>query len=296
MNQMMDPRLLRAFIGVVDDAGFTRAAERLHMTQSTISQQIARLEEQIGHPLIDRNARPIRMTPAGERLAGYARRILALQSEAHLALSEPSGTIPIRIGLAEDILTTEMARLFAAFAAANRHVQLDVTSGLSGALKTRYRSGEFDIVVVKETSGDADARLVLPEPIGWFEAAGTECWPTPLPFVTFPPGGLYRDQMFARASIEAHSCYIAFAASSLHNVLTAVEAGLGISLLPLYCVAGREIQTCSVFGTEPSMSVSVYAWESSGTSTPLVTEMQGVLARRSEMYERSVYPTAGVGL
>ena len=96
MNQMLDPRLLRAFVAVIDDAGFTRAAERLNMTQSTISQQIARLEDQLGQPLIDRDARPLRMTPAGERLAGYARRILALQHEASLALSDPAGTVPIR--------------------------------------------------------------------------------------------------------------------------------------------------------------------------------------------------------
>ncbi|MBN9272857.1 MAG: LysR family transcriptional regulator, partial [Mesorhizobium sp.] len=85
---MLDPRLLRAFVTIADDGGFTLAAERLHMTQSTISQQLGRLEDALGHLLIDRAARPVRPTAAGERLLGHARRILILQAEAETLLSD----------------------------------------------------------------------------------------------------------------------------------------------------------------------------------------------------------------
>lgn len=121
------------------------------------------------------------MTPAGERLAGYARRILALQHEASLAFCDPAGTVPIRIGLAEDILTTQMARLFAGFTAAHRQAQLDVTSGLSLALKARYRSGEFDIVVVKEAASDADCRLSFPNPSAGSKPSRPRPGPAPCP-------------------------------------------------------------------------------------------------------------------
>ena len=84
---MLDPRLLRSFVGIIDAQSFTAAADRLSMTQSTISQQLARLEEQVGSALVDRTARPIVATAAGERLLGYARRILALQQEAQAALA-----------------------------------------------------------------------------------------------------------------------------------------------------------------------------------------------------------------
>ena len=69
---MFDPRLLRAFTAIVDAASFSLAAKRLHMTQSTISQQLARLEDAAGLTLIDRAARPVKPTTAGERLLGYA--------------------------------------------------------------------------------------------------------------------------------------------------------------------------------------------------------------------------------
>ncbi|MGI4721423.1 MAG: LysR family transcriptional regulator [Janthinobacterium lividum] len=62
---MFDLRLLRAFVAIVDAGSFTAAAERLHMTQSTISQQIARLEETVGQVLVDRSARPVHATASG---------------------------------------------------------------------------------------------------------------------------------------------------------------------------------------------------------------------------------------
>ncbi|MCD9095656.1 LysR family transcriptional regulator [Luteimonas fraxinea] len=280
MNQMIDPRLLRAFIAVIDGGGFTRAAEHLNMTQSTISQQIARLEDQLGQPLIDRDARPARMTVAGERLSGYARRILALQDEATLALGDRSGTVPVRIGLADDILTLEMAGLFATFAAAHRHIRLDVTTGLSRGLTARYRDGEFDIIVVKESAPAPDCRVSFPEPIAWFETTAAGTWPDPLPLVTFPPGGLYREQMFARAEADGRRWYVAFSGSSLQNVTTAVEAGLGISLLPVRAATGHRMRRCRLFGSEQAMVVSLYAWETQGPYGPLVAAMHDVLDSR----------------
>ena len=100
---MLDPRLLRAFVAIADAGSFTAAADRLHMTQSTMSQQIARLEDAIGRALVDRAARPVRLTVTGERLLGHARRILALQDEALTLVAETSGTTSVRIGMPDDI-------------------------------------------------------------------------------------------------------------------------------------------------------------------------------------------------
>ena len=69
---MLDTRLLRAFVTIVETGSFTRSAQRLNTTQSTVSQQLGRLEETLGHELISRSARPARPTAAGERLLGYA--------------------------------------------------------------------------------------------------------------------------------------------------------------------------------------------------------------------------------
>ncbi len=80
---MMDMELLRSFVSVVDAGGFTKAGERVHRTQSTVSQQIKRLEDQLGRPLLQRTGKQATLTEEGERLLSYARRILALEQEAN---------------------------------------------------------------------------------------------------------------------------------------------------------------------------------------------------------------------
>src|SRR6478735_11497962 len=79
---MLDLGLLRSFVSVVDAGGFTRAGERVHRTQSTVSQQIKRLEEDVGQLLLVRNGKDVTPTEAGERLLSYARRLLSLADEA----------------------------------------------------------------------------------------------------------------------------------------------------------------------------------------------------------------------
>ena len=278
---MFDPRLLRAFVGILDTGSFTRAAEHLHLTQSTISQQIARLEASVGHALVDRDARPICATASGERLQGYARRILTLQQEAQAALGDPTGLTAIRIGLAEDIFDGSMAALFRDFARGRREIRMDVTSGLSRDLTQRFRDGEFDIAVVKEPAPSADVRASFPEPMGWFEALDADHdWPDPMPLVVFSPGGLYRDQMFERIERERRRWYVAFSSSSLPNILVAVEAGFGITLLPLATTQGRRVRSYAPFGTEPAIAVSVYSWEQTGPVRELLEWMSSALELR----------------
>ncbi|UDF28092.1 UNVERIFIED_ORG: LysR family transcriptional regulator [Roseateles sp. XES5] len=277
---MLDPRLLRAFVAIADAGSFTAAADRLHMTQSTMSQQIARLEETIGRELVDRAARPVRLTVTGERLLGHARRILALQSEALTLVAETSGTTSVRIGMPDDIATPEMARAFAAFTRRHKEARLDVTTGLRSDLTRRYRSGELDIVVMKEDAPSEDNWASFEEPIAWFAAPDTaKDLPDPVPLVTFPPGGLYRDAMFERLERERRRWYIAFTSASLRNVLMAVEAGLGLSLLPVDAARGWRIEPLSDFAVEPPVFASLYSWERGGIVGELANEVLDILKR-----------------
>lgn len=279
---MLDPRLLKAFVTIAENGCFTDAAERLNMSQSTISQQLNRLEQAIGCELIDRSARPVGTSPSGERLLSYARRILSLQDEAEALLSDPAGTIPIRIGVPDDIATAGMIETFAVFSKQHPQVRLDVATGLSRELARRYRNGEFDIVVIKEPKASADRRASFVEPMAWFESvADAADWPDPVPLVAFPPGGLYRDEMFARIERESRHWYIAFTGSSLSSVLTAIESGIGISLLPVISVRGRAVRQYAPLGREQPISVSLYSWEATGPIKNLVTQMTSVLHKRA---------------
>ncbi len=277
---MLDLRLLRTFLAVAETRSFTLAAERLNSTQSTVSQHLGRLEATVGHSLIDRSSRPIAPTPSGERLLGYARRLLTLQDEAQVLLSDPSGTTTIRIGVPDDIVTSDMSRRFAQFASGHREIRLDVTTGLSRDLKKRFRAGEFDIAIVKEAVADGDARATFPEPLRWFEAKASQRWDDPIPLVTFPQGGLYRDVMIDRIERERRRWYIAFTGNSLSSVLSAVEAGLGVSVLPVSTTGDYAVRASSIFSAEAALSLSIYAWEGSGTIGQLLDAMVDVTTQR----------------
>jgi DNA-binding transcriptional LysR family regulator len=247
-----------------------------------LSQQLARLEEAVGQTLVDRDARPIRPSAAGERLLGYARRIMTLQNEATAALGNPAGTTPIHIGLPEDVFSRPMARLFGEFSRRHQEIRLDVSAGLSRDLTRRYRGGEFDVVVVKEPTPSNDCRASFPEATGWFESGDApDVWPDPVPLVTFPPGGLYRETMFDRIERERRHWYVAFSGSSLNNVLVAVEGSLGITLLPVAATLGRHVRPYTQFGDEAPIMVSIYAWESTGLIAELVQQIGAALFERS---------------
>ncbi|MCU4389777.1 LysR family transcriptional regulator [Acinetobacter courvalinii] len=278
---MFDPRLLRAFVTIIDAGSFTLAAERLHMTQSTVSQQLARLEQATGKQLIDRHARPMQLTSAGEYLISYARRILALQQEAQNVLGDPTGTIPIHIGLPEDIMNTDMALALSRFSKQHRSIRLDVTAGLSRDLMEGYRNGQFDLVIVKEAFASADRHATFPEQMAWFESidhGGN--WSDPLPLVTFPQGGLYREDMFEQIERERRHWYIAFTSNSLASVLIGVETGLGLSLLPVATTQGYRVREYSGLGQAHPMTVSLYAWDKEGPVAQLVEQMTEVLQHR----------------
>lgn len=278
---MLDPRLLRTFVAIADTGSFTLAAERLNSTQSTVSQHLGRLEGAVGQQLIDRAARPVLPTPAGERLVGYARRLLALQDEAQHLLADPAGTATIRIGVPDDIVTHAMSRRFAEFARCHRETRLDVTTGLSRDLSKRFRAGEFDIAIVKEKMADRDARAWFPEPLSWFESGDRrEPWPDPIPLVAFPPGGLYRDVMIDRVERAGRHWYIAFTGNSLGSLVSAIEAGLGVSVLPINATAAHEVRPSTLFADEAAMVVSIYAWESGGLTGDLVQAMTQALSVR----------------
>jgi DNA-binding transcriptional LysR family regulator len=164
---MFDPVLLRSFVAVVDCGNFTRAAERLHLTQSTVSQQIRRLEDALACQLLDRDQRRVVATTEGERLLAYARRILALHEEAAEVLISQQSDGVLRLGVPEDFAAERLMPLLSSFVQAYPRVRLEVTSGLGPELQRQYRAGEFDLLLVKQMGDSADCLASWPEPLCW---------------------------------------------------------------------------------------------------------------------------------
>ena len=139
---------------VVDAGGFTRAGERVHRTQSTVSQQIKRLEDDVGQPLLNRNGKDVTPTEAGERLLSYARRLLALAEEARDVLARPESEGAVRLGVPEDFAAYRLAKLLAAFSRSHPGLRLDVRADQSANLKRDLERGELDLALFKRAAGE----------------------------------------------------------------------------------------------------------------------------------------------
>lgn len=228
---MLDPLLLRSFVAIIDTGSFTRAGERVHLTQSTISQQIRRLEQQLGCPLLDRAGRQVVATAEGEKLLGLARRILALLAQAEEQVSE--GSISLSLGVPEDFAAGAITPVLAAFARDYPEVRLEVQSGLSHEIWQRFEAGELDLALVKQTRGQGSPLASWREPLAWVDSRD---WPArerdPLPLVVFPSEGLYRRQMTEALDGLGRRWRIAYVSASLASLQGAVSAGIGVSLLP----------------------------------------------------------------
>ncbi|WP_429091688.1 LysR family transcriptional regulator [Aeromonas veronii] len=228
---MLDPLLLRSFVAIIDTGSFTRAGERVHLTQSTISQQIRRLEQQLGCPLLDRSGRQVVATAEGEKLLGLARRILALLAQAEEQVTE--GSVALSLGVPEDFAAGAITPVLAAFARDYPEVRLEVQSGLSHQIWQRFAAGELDLALVKQVRGQGSPLASWSEPLVWVDSRD---WPArerdPLPLVVFPSEGLYRRQMTEALDGLGRRWRIAYVSASLASLQGAVSAGIGVSLLP----------------------------------------------------------------
>ena len=111
----LEPDLLRAFLAVAEQRSFTRAATRLNRTQSAVSSQIKRLEEQLGVELFSRTTSRVDLSAAGESLMGYARRILSLGDEAVQQLRQHDIAGRVRLGVMDDYGTVLLPAILKVF-------------------------------------------------------------------------------------------------------------------------------------------------------------------------------------
>ena len=230
---MLDLELLRSFVSVVDAGGFTRAGERMHRTQSTVSQQIKRLEDDVGQPLFFRNGKDVTLTEAGERLLSYARRLLALEEEARDVLARPGNEGAVRLGVPEDFAAYRLAKLLAAFARSHPHLRLDVRADQSVHLKRDLERGDLDLALFKRDAGEKGGIAVWPERLHWVTSKShpVQAKTGSVPLIGYPPGCLYRARAIHALESSGRTWHMAYSSSSLAAIQAAIAAGMGLSIL-----------------------------------------------------------------
>ena len=230
---MLDLELLRSFVSVVDSGGFTRAGERVHRTQSTVSQQIKRLEDDLGQPLLNRTAKDVTPTEAGERLLSYARRLLSLAEEARDVLAGPSKEGAVRLGIPEDFAAYRLTKLLASFSRSRPGLRLDVRVDQSICLRRDLERGELDLALFKRGAGEKGGIAVWPERVHWVTSKThpIDAEIRSVPLIGFPTGCLYRARAIHAIESAGRAWHMAYTSSSLTGIQAAVAAGLGLSIL-----------------------------------------------------------------
>jgi len=265
---MLDLELLRSFVSVADAGSFTRAGERVHRTQSTVSQQIKRLEEDVGQPLLHRNGKEVMPTEAGEQLLSYARRLLALAEEARDMLRQPGNEGAVRLGIPEDFAAYRLAKLLGSFARSHPRLRLDVRADQSVCLRRDLERGDLDLALLKRDAGEKGAIAVWPERVHWVTSKSHPVDPkvSSVPLIGFPAGCLYRARAIHALESAGRTWHMAYTSSSLAGIQAAVAAGMGLSILSEMAIQADHRVLTAKNGFAPINKTEVALMASPGAS------------------------------
>ncbi|MEV7242138.1 LysR family transcriptional regulator [Streptomyces sp. NPDC093248] len=243
----MELRHLQHFVAVAEDQHFTRAAERLLVSQSGLSASIRALERELRAPLFVRTTRRVTLTEAGRALLVEAERILAQVRSAHEAVAAVQGVLrgTLALGTEQCIAGVHVAGLLAAFRRRHPDVEIRLRQAGSGALAEEVAAGRLDLAFAYRTQADTDQlrsvsltsepMTVLCHPSHRLAGAGAVLAPDDLAgevFVDFHPDWGPRRTTDAAFSAAGVRRTVALEVNDVHSLLDLIDENLGIAVVP----------------------------------------------------------------
>jgi DNA-binding transcriptional LysR family regulator len=234
---MLDTDQLRSFVAIVDEGSFTRAAERVHKTQSAVSMHVRGLEAQLGCALFVKQGRGARLTAEGEQLVEFARRILREEAGAIAALSRKGLRGTVRFGVPDDYAEAFLADTLLRFNHLHPLVEIAVTCENSIELSGLVRAGSLDVALVTDFPGLEGFELIREEPLVWVASAKFKLT-DPVPLALGSPSCIWRrvaDEALEGRRERVRSLFVSRNYTAIGAV---VRAGLAATVLPLGLVTG----------------------------------------------------------
>ncbi len=230
-----DSLTLECFLAVTETGSFTRAADKVTRTQSAVSQQIAKLETQIGKSLFIRGKK-LTLTSDGEILLTYARKIVQLNRDAMDRFKQPELQGEVRFGLPEDFASVFLSEVLTEYAALHPRILLNIECDLTLNLFERFKKKEFDLVLIKMNKPEdfPSGMDVWSETLEWvgnpelFELDNDQ----PVPLVLSPQPCVYRARAINSLEKKNKKWRIVFSSHSYAGTIAAVRAGMGLTVLP----------------------------------------------------------------
>jgi len=228
----LDLDLLRGFVTVAERGGFTAAGLALGLTQSAISLKVKRLEDLLGRPVFLRGAKRVALTPEGETLLTYARRMLALNEEAVRRFVSPPIAGRLRLGVADHFVPRHLAPALARLSRTWPELRIEVEVGRSHELRARLAREELDLVLGKRRDGETEGRVIFTEAVVWVAAPGFAAPPgRPLPLAMLPQGCMFRDRALTALARAGIASEVVYTSPSLMGIAAAAQAGFAASVM-----------------------------------------------------------------
>lgn len=239
MDEMatFDIEQLRTFVAVAEAGSLTAAAPRVFLSQSSVSEQVRKLEERAGRSLFTRSKAGVAVTEAGARLLGHARAILALSETAYREMRDELLQGELRLAVTDYFRPAELAGLLARLGERYPQVRLHVSVMKSGDVEAGYARGEVDVGLamrIAQTGAGTVSRgaVLRREALVWMGARGLS-WPKGAPLrLLVLPDTCALHQFTVRLLRQRRVPYeVAHVASGVAGLQSALAAGLGVACL-----------------------------------------------------------------
>jgi len=277
----MELRQLEYFVAVAEEANFTRAADRIPVAQPAVSAQIARLERELGQPLLDRSRRHVRLTAAGEAALPFARQALRAVLDVRTAVDEVGqlvrGAVSIGTVTAHNV---DMPALLADFHAAHPAVEITLGADDSDNLIEGVRSGRLDVAIASiATDGipeGLDVEVTTDEPFVVVVAAD-DPWHrrsrislqllAQRPLIALPVGTGIRRRLDDACVQAGIAVTVAFEAGTPNELADLAGRGLGPAIVPQSVARSRPELRAIPISPELRGRLAL-AWRASGPISP----------------------------
>ncbi|MBH5333401.1 LysR family transcriptional regulator [Streptomyces pactum] len=271
----MELRQLEYFVAVAEERSFTRAAERVHISQSGVSAQIRQLERELGAELFDRSARTVTLTVAGETALEHARAALAAAGAVGQAVGEVAGLIRGRltVGMVTGCTITPLFDALAAFHRAHPGVEISLLEDGSDRLVEAVRSGALDAALIGSGAAVPDgleALTIISERLAAVVPPGHPLARRPhvtlrdvvdQPIVCMPPGTGLRTVFDQACAAQGLKPVIALQASAADAIAGLAARGLGVAVLSHTMAAGhRDRLTVRTIDDVPTPALLALVW------------------------------------
>lgn len=279
----LDLAILRSLAVAADLGSYAKAAERLGRTQSALSLQMRRLEDQLGQTLFRKDGRRLALTEGGEQLLGYARRLIALNDEAVAASRGLAVQGNVRLGVPQDFADAGLPDVLGRYARAHPQVRIEVRVERNVVLQEQIERGDLDLALIFGPGAPGAQRLAQFDMV-WIGARAGEDLSgiRPLPLVAFDAPCMFR-QAAARALDDADiAWHNAFLSPSLAGLWAAVAAGLGVTVRTRYGLPER--LAVIEHGLPALPDVALWLHASTGELSPAAARLREIVVEAIESH------------